>query len=238
MSRSRKWLPVLVLLALSACGSDKIVNGYHIKPGANLYRAELPNTELYNADLKGADLRAANLRGAWLSGANLSGANLSGANLIAADFYGADLSGANLSKANLTYANLSGANLSGANLSGANLTDARMPDDDYYEAQPMGNSDCELIFCLEDWGLIGFGLFFAIVVGIPFLIWGLSKLLDNASGPLRERECPNCGSTYLIRIPISAPIGGGPEHAGQPACGERMQGLRIECRNCGYWWYY
>ena len=43
-----------------------IINGYEIKPGANL---------------SGADLSGANLRGADLSGANLRGANLSGANL-------------------------------------------------------------------------------------------------------------------------------------------------------------
>ena len=104
----------------------------------------------------------------------------------------------------------------------------------------MGNSDCELIFCLEDWGLIGFGLFFAIVVGIPFLIWGLSKLLENANGPTFGRCCPDCGSTYLIRIPISAPNGqggwNGTQHAGPPAGGEHMVGLLYRCRNCGYRW--
>ena len=59
-----------------------------------------------------------------------------------------------------------------------------------------GNSDCELIFCLEDWGLIGFGLFFAIVVGIPFLIWGWSKLMDNANSKIK---CPHCGANWWSR---------------------------------------
>ena len=97
------------------------------------------------------------------------------------------------------------------------------------------DGECKLIFCLEDWGLFGFGLFFAIVVGIPFLLWGFSKL-DNGNGPTFGMCCPDCGSTYLIEIPFSAPIDQvGPQHAGQPACGERMVGLQIECGNCGYW---
>jgi uncharacterized protein YjbI with pentapeptide repeats len=71
------------------------VNGYDIKPlanlrganlrGANLCSANLRDADLCNAGLCNANLRDANLRYAGLSGANLSGANLSGANLSGAD---------------------------------------------------------------------------------------------------------------------------------------------------------
>ena len=47
------------------------VNGYKIKPGADLERAKLEG-----ADLSGADLARANLFGAKLEGADLSGADL------------------------------------------------------------------------------------------------------------------------------------------------------------------
>ena len=47
------------------------INGYEIKPFANLK----------GADLWGANLRDANLKGANLEGANLEGANLVGANV-------------------------------------------------------------------------------------------------------------------------------------------------------------
>ena len=73
-----------------------VINGYDIKPFANL---------------SGANLSGANLSGANLHGANLSGANLSGADLSGADLYGANLHGANLCGAYLCDANLSGAYL-------------------------------------------------------------------------------------------------------------------------------
>ena len=79
------------------------VNGYTIRPNANLTNANL-------------------------TGANLQGANLTDANLSGAVLGGADLTGANLSSANLSYANLSNADLYGANLSYANLSGATMPD--------------------------------------------------------------------------------------------------------------
>jgi uncharacterized protein YjbI with pentapeptide repeats len=69
------------------------INGYEIKPKANLRGANLGD-----ADLGGANLWGANLRGADLRGANLRGANLWGANL-----WGADLRGAK----GLTYAQCS-----------------------------------------------------------------------------------------------------------------------------------
>jgi len=48
-----------------------IINGYEIKPYANLR-----NANLRNANLRNADLRGANLRGAYLVDADLRGADL------------------------------------------------------------------------------------------------------------------------------------------------------------------
>ena len=93
-----------------------IVNGYNIKPGANLSGANLSGADLSKADLSWANLSGANLSGAILSKTRLSMANLSGANL----------SGANLSGANLYMADLSRANLSGAYLSRTNLFEATL----------------------------------------------------------------------------------------------------------------
>ena len=93
------------------------VNGYEIKPGANLE----------DADLRGANLRYANLYGATLRYAYLRYANLIGANLRCANLEGANLKGAKLEGANLWNANLKGANLEGANLEGANLEGAKLP---------------------------------------------------------------------------------------------------------------
>jgi hypothetical protein len=70
------------------------VNGYKIKPFANLRNANLRNANLRNANLRNANLRNANLSYANLSYADLSGADLSGANLR----------NANLRNANLSYA--------------------------------------------------------------------------------------------------------------------------------------
>jgi hypothetical protein len=88
------------------------VNGYEIKRGADLGRANLSGADLRDADLYGADLRDANL-----GRANLRDANLYGATLIDADLYGADLRSANLY----------GADLRDADLRYANLTEARLP---------------------------------------------------------------------------------------------------------------
>ena len=74
-----------------------IVNGYEIKPWADLRGADLSGADLRGADLSGADLRWANLSEADLSGANLRWASLSGA-----DLRGAYLSGANLSETYLS----------------------------------------------------------------------------------------------------------------------------------------
>jgi len=102
------------------------VNGYEIKPKANLSGTDLFGADLSRANLFWADLSGANLSGTDLFGADLSRADLTGANLTGANLSGADLSGANLFRANLSGADLSGANLSEANLSGADLFGANL----------------------------------------------------------------------------------------------------------------
>ena len=94
------------------------INGYEIKPGANLVGANLRGANLVNADLRYANLEGADLWSANLRGANLWSANLRGANLWCADLVGADLRGANLQGADLRGANLQGADLEGANITG------------------------------------------------------------------------------------------------------------------------
>jgi len=98
-----------------------IVNGYTIKPGANLRVADLRGVDLYSADLRGADLSAADLSTTNLSWANLIGADLSAADLRGVDLYSADLRGADLSAADLRGADLSWADLRGADLRVADL---------------------------------------------------------------------------------------------------------------------
>ena len=116
------------------------INGYEIKPHANLRGANLRYADLRDADLWGANLRYADLWGADLWGANLWGADLWGANLWGADLWdanlryadlrGADLRNTNLWDANLWYANLRGADLRGADLRGADLRGANLRDAD------------------------------------------------------------------------------------------------------------
>jgi len=115
-----------------------VVNGYEIKPGANLRYADLRGADLGRADLRGADLGRADLRGvdlrdaylgrACLRRADLRDANLVGANLSGAYLVGANLSGAYLRDANLRGAYLGGADLRDANLGYANLMGARVSD--------------------------------------------------------------------------------------------------------------
>ena len=57
------------------------VNGYEIKPSADLIGANLKDADLKGADLKDADLKDADLDGAYLMYANLEGANLNNANV-------------------------------------------------------------------------------------------------------------------------------------------------------------
>ena len=77
------------------------IGEYEIKPGANLYRADLAGANLAGANLYRADLYRANLYRADLNGANLRSASLAGASLRSADLTGADLTGANLYCADL-----------------------------------------------------------------------------------------------------------------------------------------
>ncbi len=102
------------------------VNGYKIKPKADLSWADLSGTNLAGAKLGRANLKGANLEGANLSSAKLKKANLEGANLASANLRFADLEEADLIEANLTDAVLCGANLSFAWLHRANLTRANL----------------------------------------------------------------------------------------------------------------
>ena len=78
------------------------VNGYEIKPEADLRGANLRRTDLSRANLRRADLRRADLSGAYLYGADLSETNLTGADLSRADLHEADLSETNLRGADLS----------------------------------------------------------------------------------------------------------------------------------------
>ena len=100
------------------------VNGYEIKP---------------SADLRSADLRGANLLGADLEGANLRGADLEGADLEGADLRSADLRGADLEGANLR-----GADLEGANVTGTILEKKEKPQDDASLSQRVKELEEEL----------------------------------------------------------------------------------------------
>jgi len=105
------------------------VNGYVIKPkadlsGADLAGADLAGARLGKANLEGANLEGANLSSAKLKKTKLEGANLASANLRFADLEEADLAGACLTDAALCGANLSFAWLHRANLTRADLTDA------------------------------------------------------------------------------------------------------------------
>jgi len=79
-----------------------IVNGYTIKPGADLREANLEGAFLRGLDLHGADLSEANLTNANLSETNLSGAKLTDAVLCGATLHEANLEGANLDGADLS----------------------------------------------------------------------------------------------------------------------------------------
>jgi len=104
----------------------KVINGYEIKPFADLRDADLRDADLRDADLYGASLYGANLYGADLRDANLCDANLRDANLCDANLYGAYLYGAYLYGADLRDANLYGVDLRDADLYGANLCGANL----------------------------------------------------------------------------------------------------------------
>ena len=104
------------------------VNGYVIKPKADLSGADLAGADLAGARLGKANLEGANLEGANLSSAKLKKTKLAGANLASANLRFADLQEADLAGACLTDAALCGANLSFAWLHRANLTRADLKD--------------------------------------------------------------------------------------------------------------
>jgi hypothetical protein len=129
-----------------------IVNGYEIKPYANLRDAYLSDANLCGANLCGANLCGANLRGADLRDADLCGANLCDADLRDAYLRGAYLSYANLRNANLRNANLRNANLRDANLSGATMPDGRKFED--YVKDPLAgicDSDNSRLQAIKAW---------------------------------------------------------------------------------------
>ena len=74
------------------------INGYEIRPGADLEGADLEGANLRYVDLKGAILKDANLKYANLEGADLKGANLEGADLKGADLKGANVTNTILDK--------------------------------------------------------------------------------------------------------------------------------------------
>ena len=88
--------------------NSRMVNGYEIKPKADLEGANLQGVDLEDADLQKANLQKANLQGANLQGADLQKANLQKANLQGANLEDADLRGANIDGANLRDVNLRG----------------------------------------------------------------------------------------------------------------------------------
>ena len=71
--------------------NERIVNGYTIKPGA-----DLRGRDLREFDLRGCDLRGCNLRGCDLRGCDLRGCDLRFASLASADLRGCDLRFADL----------------------------------------------------------------------------------------------------------------------------------------------
>jgi len=75
------------------------VNGYELRPGADLYKANLAGADLKGANLYGANLRGADLWGASLRETNLYWADLEGTNLRGADFRGAFPYGVGLGRA-------------------------------------------------------------------------------------------------------------------------------------------
>lgn len=87
------------------------VNGYEIKPFADLSGVNLRYANLCNVDLKDANLQGADLRGAHLQGADLRYANLQHTNLQDADLRNADLRGVDLRRADLQRADLRDADI-------------------------------------------------------------------------------------------------------------------------------
>lgn len=104
----------------------RTVNGYEIKPNADLEGADLESADLEGANLNGANLKNANLESANLISANLNNANLDSANLDDASLDGATLINATLENTLLRGAKLVGSSLTNANLKNADLNLAEL----------------------------------------------------------------------------------------------------------------
>lgn len=83
-----------------------VVNGYEIRPGADLSNADLRRSDLSNMDLRGIKFYKANLAGCNLKNSNFAGCNM--------DY-------ANLSSTDLTRTNFEGCNLAAARFDGADI---------------------------------------------------------------------------------------------------------------------
>ena len=105
-----------------------IINGYEIKPFADLSGVNLRHADLRHADLRGANLRRAELWHADLRGAYLGEAELQYANLKHADLRGDDLGRAKFRYTDLRYTDLRGANLRSTDLRGACLNGGNLKD--------------------------------------------------------------------------------------------------------------
>ena len=91
--------------------NERIVNGYTIKPGADLAFADLRECDLAFADLRECDLAGADLRGADLTFANLAFADLRECDLRECDLRGCNLRGCDLRECDLASADLAFAKL-------------------------------------------------------------------------------------------------------------------------------
>jgi hypothetical protein len=126
-------------MAINKTTGKGVVNGYKIRPaadlngviladtdlsGANLKRSSLREVDFTKSDLTDANLSKSVLKGAYFNDAILIGANFTDANLMRADLSGANLTNALLGDADLREADLSGAILIGANFTGADLIGA------------------------------------------------------------------------------------------------------------------
>jgi uncharacterized protein YjbI with pentapeptide repeats len=125
-----------------------IVNGYEIRPGADLKGADFEG-----ADLRGASLHEANAAWVNFEGAQLQGVNLEGANLVSANLKGADLEDASLMDANAACANFEGANLCDVVARCADLQSVKL------EGANLEGTDlrCTNLYGAGEWGGLVFG---------------------------------------------------------------------------------
>jgi len=144
----------------------RVVGGFLVGPGADLWGEQLTSLDLTGVDLQDANLHGSNLTGSNLSGADLTGANLSSATLTSTNLSNAKLAGTSLYDvrsggitgvpaslpaswsfvngylagpgAHLSLASLAGADLAGADLAGAELGYADLSHADLSKANLAG----------------------------------------------------------------------------------------------------